>query len=855
MADHLPDFTCTAVADTDTVQKELLNFSLDVICSVDAGGCFTYVTAAAKDMWGYDPCELIGRPYIDLVAPNDKAKTAAIAEAIMNGSTVTNFENRFVRKDGTTVPLLWSARWQQKEQTMYSVARDATAMHENNRKTRLAEQRLLKAYKLGKIGWWEWDAYANQNSASDELYEIYGLSRDVVPTITTEVYLSLVHPEDLPDVQKQLQFYLTNGQKEYEHRIIRPSGEIAYLVHYLETEVDESGQPVLVHGITKDITARKAAELKLKASEQKLTTILESIGDCFFAVDRHWTVTYWNSKAEEVLQKKRGDILGKNLWEEYRAALPLKFYQEYHRAVAENVVVRFEEFFPPLNMWVEVSAYPSAEGLSVYFKNVTERKIVAEALHQSNQRYELVSKATSDAIWDWNLETGKIFWGEGFTLNFGSPASPANDIDLWSANLHPDDAARVKKKLEAAVKGNELNWSDEYRYCKTDGTYAVVIDRGFLIRDETGKALRMVGAMQDITLQKEAEKSLRLSEERFRLLFFQSPKPKWMFNGETLQIVEANQAALELYGYTREEFLQLSLVDLRIPADLPLLYQVRGENLHQYKNTVRHCKKSGEQVLMDISTHLIDLPAGRHFIVAGDDVTEKTKLQQMVIEEKIAAQKEIARAIIHAQEHERSEIAKELHDNVNQLLTTAKLYIENTRYFPEQQESFGIKSIGLLQRSIDEIRVLSKQLVTPDINDIGFKATIEELLQHYSSLRLFDIRLCYSVCELELDKGLELTIYRIIQEQLNNIVKYAKASQVQVRLFYEPSLLIVCINDDGVGFEPANAAKGLGLKNIKNRAEVYKGTVNIRSAAGAGTTVTVRFPRQLLMMDKAKDLA
>jgi PAS domain S-box-containing protein len=844
MTDLLHGVLCT-VPDQGTEQKKLLDFSLDVICSVDADGRFTYVTAAARDMWGYEPCELIGKPYMELVVPEDKVKTADIAEAIMNGSLVTNFENRFQRKDGTVVPLLWSARWDSTTQTMYSVARDATIMQENERKTRLAEKRLYKAYKLGKIGWWEWDATTNENSASDELYEIYGLSRQSVPTITTEIYLSLVHPEDLPGVLDRIELDHVQRTNEYEHRIIKPSGEVAYLVHYLETEVDDEGNVLLINGITKDITSRKTAELRLKDSEQKLTTILESIGDCFFAVDRQWTVTYWNHKTEQVLQKKRADILGKNLWEEYRAALPLKFFYEYHRAVAENSSVHFEEFFPPLNIWVEVSAYPSAEGLSVYFKDVTERKEVEEALSESNQRYELVSKATSDAIWDLNLQTGKIFWGEGFQLNFGRQTVPGDDINFWSSCLHPDDTSRVMARLNAAINNMDANWSEEYRFRRADGSYAFVIDRGFLIRDKTGKAIRMVGAMQDITSQKEAETSLRLSEERFRLLFFQSPKPKWMFNGETLQIVEANQAALDLYGYSREEFLQLSLADLRILADLPQLYMVHEKRMDQYKNTVRHCKKTGEEILMDISTHLIDLPGGRHFIVAGDDVTEKTKLQQLVIEEKIAAQKEIARAIIHAQERERSEIANELHDNVNQLLTTAKLYIENIRYFPEQQDSFVGKSIGLLQKSINEIKVLSKQLVTPVINDIGFKATIDELLHHYSSLHLFDIQLHYTVCELELGKPLQLTIYRIIQEQLNNIVKYAKASLVHVRLFYESGVLMVVIIDDGIGFEPRKSGQRAWSEQHKKPAEVYKGKVEISSAIGEGTSVTVQFPRHL----------
>ncbi|HEY1020903.1 MAG TPA: sensor histidine kinase, partial [Flavisolibacter sp.] len=268
------------------------------------------------------------------------------------------------------------------------------------------------------------------------------------------------------------------------------------------------------------------------------------------------------------------------------------------------------------------------------------------------------------------------------------------------------------------------------------------------------------------------------------------------------------------------------------------------ESLTRYKDIILQQKKSGEIFSLEITTNPIDLPSGRHYIVIGDDVTEKIALQQMVLEEKFAAQKEVAKAIINTQENERSEIAKELHDNVNQLLTTAKLYIENIHYFPEQQETFTQKCIALLQKSIDEIRSISKQLVTPVINDIGFKATLDELLNHYSSMNLFQIDLKYNLQEESLEKGLQLTIYRIIQEQMNNIVKYAKASAVHIGVMVCMQKLEVTIGDNGIGFDKRKVTKGLGLKNMKNRAEVYKGDFHIRSTLGSGTVVQVTFPFQ-----------
>ena len=824
-------------------QQKLLDSSLDVICAIDAEGRFLQVTAAAQKLWGYHPEELRGRHCMDMVVPEDHALTETIGKAVLAGTEITNFQNRYRRKDGSVVPVLWSARWDEEAQIAYCVARDASEKAEVEKKAKASEEKLFRAYKLARIGWWEWDQKTRELSVSDEFYEIFGLDRGNTPSVTIDLYFSLVHPEDLPGVKEAMRLCREQTYHQFDHRVVRPSGEINYIIHYTETIRDAEGNLVQVHGTTKNITQRKTAEVALKQSEHRLLRILESIDDGFFTVDKDWTVTYWNQKAEEVLQRKREDILGKNLWEVYANAIPLKFYTEYHRAFQENRKVQFEEFFPPLHMWLEVSAYPSQEGLSVFFKNITRRKLQEEEIRENNRRYGYVTKATSDAIWDWDLVTGTVHWGEGAATNFGHDlAKLRSDINSWSKHVHPDDVARVRKSLDQLIEGSESKWRDEYRYRKADGTYAFVLDKGFVIRNEQGKAIRMVGAMQDISRQKEAELSIKLSEEQFRLLFYLSPKPKWMFRAADWQIIEVNQAAIELYGYAKDEFLGLTIPDLKLEADLPELDVLHNAQFEQYHNIVRHVKKSGEVFFTDLSIHAIDLPTGRHFIVTGDDMTEKLRLQQELIEEKITAQKEVAKAILDTQERERSEIGKELHDNVNQLLTTAKLYIENIRYFPQQAGEFVTKGVSLLQRSIDEIRSLSKQLVTPVMNDIGFEATIEELISHYQSLRLFDIEVHYAICEEALDKGLKLTIYRIIQEQLNNIVKYAQASLVTVAVLYGEDGIRVTVCDNGIGFDVARTSKGLGLKNMKNRAEVYKGTVEIQTAPGKGSSITVSFP-------------
>ncbi|RYZ62209.1 MAG: PAS domain S-box protein [Chitinophagaceae bacterium] len=825
--------------------QRLLDVSPEVICSCDAEGKFLVVSAAAKETWGYDPQELAGAFLMDLIVPEDRERSQWKGNLLSQESSIRYFQNHCICKDGSVVPMSWSAQRDPETGITYCIAKDARAKAQGEQKVLYYEQKLFRAYKLGRIGWWEWDVVRDIIDVSDELYEIYGLDKKIHPVVTTDLYRSLVHPDDLYKVNDAIEENRIKAQHQYSHRMIKPSGELIYVLHHIEAVKDANGNILHVLGVTRDITESKQAEITLRQSEQRLITILESIGDGFIALDKNWIVTYWNRKAEELLNRKREDILGKNIRDEYNDPVTQQFYARYETAFRENKAVHFEEHYAGAGVWVGVSAYPSPDGLSIYFKDITEQKNAQETLRISNQRYELALKATSDVIWDLDLQTQTIYWGESFRKMFGHTSiSEVSDSATWRQLVHTADIDRVEKSLKDVINSTQNNWSAEYRFRRANGNYAYVLDKSFLIRNKEGKAMRMVGAMQDITQQKESETAIRLSEERFRLLFYQSPTPKWMFKGDTLQIVEVNEAALRLFGYTKEEFLQLSLHDLVIDDDGFDQDIITEEKLSRYKDIVLQQKKNGDVFSLEVTSQPIELPTGRHFIVIGDDVTEKIALQQMVLEEKYAAQKEVAKAIINTQENERSEIAKELHDNVNQLLTTAKLYIENINYYPEQKETFAQKGIDMIQKSISEIRSLSKQLVTPVINDIGFKATIDELLEHYSAMNLFHIDLSYNLEEPHLEKGMQLTIYRIIQEQMNNIVKYAKASVVQITVHACRQSLEVIISDNGVGFDKRKTTKGLGLKNMKNRAEVYKGDFRIRSTEGSGTVVQVTFPFQ-----------
>jgi len=169
------------------------------------------------------------------------------------------------------------------------------------------------------------------------------------------------------------------------------------------------------------------------------------------------------------------------------------------------------------DLWVDMQMAPfraatgEATHVVVVARDIGERKRAEQALHEAVERFRIVSKVTADVVWDWNLIDDTIWWSDGMRTLFGyhEQTTPMN---LWADNIHPDDAARVIGSIEAVIDGTEEKWSAEYRFKHADGSYAEVTDRGFVIRDAAGKALRMVGSMVDVTEQRQLEAQLRQSQ-------------------------------------------------------------------------------------------------------------------------------------------------------------------------------------------------------------------------------------------------------------------------------------------------------------------------------------------------------
>jgi two-component system sensor histidine kinase UhpB len=346
--------------------------------------------------------------------------------------------------------------------------------------------------------------------------------------------------------------------------------------------------------------------------------------------------------------------------------------------------------------------------------------------------------------------------------------------------------------------------------------------------------------------RKKRSRRLKESESRYNIMFQLSPQPMWLMDPETLRFISVNTAAIAEYGYTEEEFLSMSILDIRPKEEAErVIKYVRGliPKKGSLAGRFQHLKKSGETILVDIYSNFITIKERIYKLVIAIDVTEKILMERRMLDMKLQEQNRMAKAVIDAQEKERTEIGEELHDNVNQLLAASKLYLNHCLSMTGNNAEFIIKIRDFVSTAMDEIRKLSHALVGVTAgNNVGLCSSVDELIKSIRLIKEIDISFnCLPWVEYAVEAGLKQVIYRIIQEQLNNILKYAEASEVKISVEKTDGDIVLLIKDNGKGFDTLAARTGIGLKNINNRAAVYEGTVDLSSSAGKGCEMKVVF--------------
>lgn len=310
-----------------------------------------------------------------------------------------------------------------------------------------------------------------------------------------------------------------------------------------------------------------------------------------------------------------------------------------------------------------------------------------------------------------------------------------------------------------------------------------------------------------------------------------------VFDSQSLKFIQVNKAAIDLYGYSEAAFLDMAFTDIRVEENNEKVKErTRKNNADNklIKRTSMHHKKSGEIIEVEIYATPLLINNENFVSVIVIDVTEKNLYEHNII-----------KAIIKTQEDERYEIGSELHDNVCQLLAVGQL---NLGMLKESLEPSKIKWLDQCKENIsmalEEIRNISHRLAPVFFNDKTLEEAFKRLLNAFNEKKQYEISLHFDdgiiVCGIS--KDIQLNLYRILQEQLKNILKYAKATLIEVDVLIYNDKLKMRISDNGIGFDAGVVKGGIGLANMKRRTELFSGKFEIDSSPGEGCTIIIDIP-------------
>lgn len=621
---------------------------------------------------------------------------------------------------------------------------------------------------------------------------------------------------------------------------------------FLRTErIDYGGEPaalVFIH----DITKRKRVEQALKESEERYRNLVEISPDTVL-IHREGRIVFVNPAGAR--------LFGAGYPERMIGMPVLDIVHPDHKEAVEQRIRTIKTFglSTPLmeQKWVrldgsivEVEATATRfidaakPAIQVIARDITKRRTAQRAARDSHERFLLVSRATNDLVWDWDLITNSLWWNDGARTVLGYATEEVDPtIKWWYDRIHPDDKERVVASIHDTIQGGERFWSAEYRYRRADGTYAHFYDRGYVLREESGRPIRMIGAMLDVTDRKLNEQKLRFQAG----VLAQVRDAVIAVDNDERRVIHWNPGAERLYGFTADETLGRRLADIvgchwPMPEDRQAaldILRLKGE----WHGELVHHRKNLEEILVEVSVSSLRNDEGTTvgFLVVLRDISERNRAERerARLFEEVREGRErlgiLSLRLVALQEAERREIARELHDEIGQQLTGLQLILE----MQEQRRSHvdaAPEAKRIVEELMERVRELSMNLRPPMLDDLGL---VPALLWHFERYTLqTGIQVEFHHAGIQrLTQEVETGAFRIVQEALTNVARHGKARQVKVTLRSGPDRLQILVDDDGAGFDAERVLQSApgGIAGMRERARLLGGSLRIESSPGAGT--------------------
>lgn len=588
-----------------------------------------------------------------------------------------------------------------------------------------------------------------------------------------------------------------------------------------------------------------------------LAHLVEQTSDVLTAADINYKPLTWNKAAEKVYGLKAEQVIGREL----KDLLDFNYHnttrEDVRRLINEEGEWRGEVSFTrptdqkKITLLVTFKQLKEEEGVSGYLisaTDITERK-EAELFYRTLIADSLDGMILLDA-------EGKISFASPSVKNVLGYA--VEDVLGKSGFefVHPEDLAWASSSFQKEVIENPDVKFITVRLLKKNGHWVWCMVRGhnLLSNPHIGS---IVVYFHDDTLRKEAKDALKESERKFRNLIHELPIGVIVQDNQGKTIL-CNDAFAGLFLRTKEELIGKSILDIVIDPIHENGTRYREEDRPTYK-AIR-TKEMAKDIVMGVyrpkrnDRVWIIVNADPFFdendeivqiIFTVKDITQRKRMEEEELYRQVSHQKQLTQATIDGQEKERREIGKELHDNIGQQLTTIKLFLDFAKTSADEATlemvNMALKGVSDV---INEVRAMSHSLVPHTLKDLGLVDSINELIESLKRTQSLEIQFQHKgFDESSLPENQKMSLFRIIQEQLNNVIKHAGGKKVSIKLYGKASEILLEIRDDGNGFDIKKIRRGLGFINICNRAELFNGKAEIHSRPGQGCHLMVSFPQ------------
>lgn len=644
--------------------------------------------------------------------------------------------------------------------------------------------------------------------------------------------------------------------------------------------------------------ARKHAEALRHNSEERYQALAETAGDAIITIDEQSRMLYVNSAAARIFGYACAELIGQPL----TMLMPERLRAQHLRGFAHYLDSRERHL-----SWeaIEMSGLHQsgrelpleisfgefvAHGQRIFTgiaRDITERKQNEAALRQNENRFRALFEKSWDGVVLINTTGLVIFASPAITRILGYEVSEYVNTDAFSY-MHPEDRERVWQVLAALLPQAGVSMTVAYRYRHKDGSWRWLECTGTnLLAEPSVQAI--VCNYRDITEQKQSEQALRASEERFRALIEHSWDGVLLLTAAG-EMLYASPSTHRIMGHVGDEMISQNAFALMHPEDLPQIaaqlqmLMTRPEATLRVEFRYQH-KDGSWRWLECTGTNLLDAPSVGALVINYRDITERKlsevalqhardELEQRVAERTAELQQrnqklaqlyeevqgsrrqlqQLSHRLVEAQENERRAIARELHDEVGQILTGLKMNLEVVRRLPPTAVA---ANLAPAQSQLDElmtrVRNLSLDLRPAMLDDLGLLPALFWLFDRYTAQTKVWVNCKHVDIEGRYAPELETAIYRIVQEALTNVARHSHADEVAVLLWATPDSLWAQIEDQGAGFDPERviaAGHSSGLAGMRERALLLGGQLTIESALGSGARITAELP----LLKRARDL-